>query len=359
MNALLGLALAQAATLPPPPAPKSANSVSPLSIVLVVVIVLGSVAMIALSSRRIKRRPTSKGEALPSNLAPDASAETDQPVFQAGRPVDPNLLARLRRVTGSQAAERRRLGNRKSKGEADVVVSENPAPAWLVEPSRPSAEPVEDDGDEATPAGVYPEPIPIRRRAAQRWQDEPVIAPGTLSSSSARSWAASGAALQGLTNDEVSQLEAPRQTARRVPPAPRLKPDVIPPKSEARSSAGELLAAELSATVRELLFCANVGEVLHGFALYSDAFLFRTMDDTGMSEDEFRVAFASQPAKPVGEWTRLLDLRNVDRLTPDLVEATILYASPAGEDATKPERFRFIRNPEGQGWLVDDIRSLE
>jgi hypothetical protein len=359
----LFILLAQATALPPPPAPKSASSVSPLSIVLVVVIVLGSVAMIALSSRRFRRRPADVAEAAAQDRAAEPAPNNEEPIATVEpeiiEPVaDPNLLARLRRVTGHQAAERRKLGNRKSTAEVAVAgafVHETSAPVESLPP------PDEQAALETEPAAdVYPEPIPIRRRSLQRWQDEPVIAPAPLSSGPARSRAsATGAALSGLTSEEVFQLEAPRPTARAAQPLPRLKPDATLSKLGIRPSVDDALLAELSATVRELLYSANIGELLHGFALYSDPFLFRTMDDTGLSEDEFRDAFEQLPAKPIGEWTRLADFRDLDRLTPELVEATVVYQTPVDEPRAEPERFRFLKNPDGGGWLIDDIRPAD
>ena len=121
----------------------------------------------------------------------------------------------------------------------------------------------------------------------------------------------------------------------------------------------ELLLSELSSTVRELLFCANSGNLLHGFSLYSDPFLFRTMDDSGLDEDRFQEMFSNRPAKPVAEWARLAEVRDLERFGPDLVAATVVYAPRAKGPRMPTERFRFLKDHESQNWLIDDIAPLE
>jgi hypothetical protein len=348
--------LAQATTLPPPPAPQANHPVSAFSVLLVIAIVLGSVTMIALSARRFRRRPAEiSTEALrqpASDIAESVAAmvETEPSLADApdANPIDPNLLSRLRRVTDSNPVERRKLGHRKPGGAPDVLAEHGDL--------------LGTGGDELesdlTPP--YPEPIPIRRRSASKWPDEPVIAHGSKAGGTSGSWSAGrGAAVSGLTNEELSQLETPRFVARAAQPLPRLKPEAKLPKSPAMPDPDELLLSELSSTVRELLFCANSGNLLHGFSLYSDPFLFRTMDDSGLDEDRFQEMFSNRPAKPVAEWARLAEVRDLERFGPDLVAATVVYAPRANGPRMPTERFRFLKDHDSQNWLIDDIAPLE
>lgn len=134
----------------------------------------------------------------------------------------------------------------------------------------------------------------------------------------------------------------------RTHPAKYLAPDPM-----------ETLKEELGSVVRELLFCANVGELLHGFALYSDAFLFRTMDDTGLNEEEFREAFRAQPAKPVREWTRLVEIRDIERHADNMATANAIYALEPRTRIPRGEHYRFVKDSDAGVWLIDDIQPLD
>lgn len=112
-------------------------------------------------------------------------------------------------------------------------------------------------------------------------------------------------------------------------------------------------------TIRELLFCANVGELLHGFALYSDPFLFRFMDATGMSEAEFRKAYGSMKPKAPETWTRLKGLTDIVRLPDGRVEATASYCDPTGAPANGRERYRFEYSPQRGLWMIDNIEVVD
>jgi hypothetical protein len=117
--------------------------------------------------------------------------------------------------------------------------------------------------------------------------------------------------------------------------------------------------AGITQSVRELLFCANVGELLHGFALYSDPFLFRFMDSTGLSEEQFRDLYGSVKPKDPEHWTRLARLLDVERLPDGRVEATATYRDVTGAPANGAERYRFVLSPDGTYWMIDDIRTVD
>jgi len=131
---------------------------------------------------------------------------------------------------------------------------------------------------------------------------------------------------------------APRgQAARDAPPA-EPAPD-------------QAVVGALTATVRELLFCANVGEYLHGFALYSDRHLFRFMDDTGLTVDEFRTAFEDAAPKEADDWTRLSHVDDVRRLPDGRVTALVTYL-----DGDHPGGPVILRPPRGaQTWAISSI----
>jgi hypothetical protein len=138
-----------------------------------------------------------------------------------------------------------------------------------------------------------------------------------------------------------------------VPFIPRQSPRESPPET---APVDRAVVEAITATVRELLFCANVGEYLHGFALYSDRYLFRFMDDTGLSVDEFRAAFGDAPPRGPDEWTRLSHLGDVRRLDDGRVTALVSYVD--GERPGGSERYTFEYSASRGLWLIDDIQQV-
>ena len=358
----LFLVLAQAPNLPPPPAPQANHSVSPFSVLLVVVIVLGSVAMIALSSRKFRRAPEETparpGADAPARIDSESSISTpagepvpvEAPLGRAGNqpPVDPSLLVRLRRAAGAKSPERRKLGDRKT--ESRLVAARERRFELKGSTDRPASEPKARLQERAP---VYPDPIPIRRGAPEHRPDEAVIAPPPASERNARRWSA-GPTAPEPAGDELVQLEARRFTARVPLASSRLRAET----GAANADPDDILVGALSATIRELLSCANSGDVLRGFSLYSDALLFRTMDDLGLGESEFQELFLDQRAKPRWEWTELAEIRDLQRFGPDLVSAIAVYSASPDQSTIASERFRFILDPNGERWLIDDIEPL-
>jgi hypothetical protein len=112
----------------------------------------------------------------------------------------------------------------------------------------------------------------------------------------------------------------------------------------------------VTSTIQELLFCANVGELLHGFALYTDRFLFQFMDDSRMSEDEFRKTYSDVPAKDPSEWTRVDSIGRFTRLPDGRVSVRVRYIDGAQIDGT--EEFVLKHDPRLERWLIDDIRPI-
>lgn len=114
---------------------------------------------------------------------------------------------------------------------------------------------------------------------------------------------------------------------------------------------------DVTATVQELLFCANVGEFLHGFALYTDRFLFKFMDQSGLNEDEFRERFSSVEPKDPAEWTRVDSIREFRRLEDGRISAHVRYVD--GGTLNGIERYVFKRDPITNRWLIDDIAAVD
>jgi hypothetical protein len=114
---------------------------------------------------------------------------------------------------------------------------------------------------------------------------------------------------------------------------------------------------EVTATVQELLFCANVGEFIHGFALYTDKFLFTFMDQSGMNEDEFRERFSSIPARDPSDWTRIEAIREFRRLDDGRITATVQYVN--GGTVAGRERYVFKQDAQTTRWLIDDIAPAD
>jgi hypothetical protein len=111
----------------------------------------------------------------------------------------------------------------------------------------------------------------------------------------------------------------------------------------------------ITATIQELLFCANVGELLHGFALYTDRYLFQFMDESGMNENEFRAAYSDIPAKDPADWTRIDSITDFARLDDGRVTVRVRYIDGSTIDGT--EQFTMRYDAHLNRWLIDNIRG--
>lgn len=112
--------------------------------------------------------------------------------------------------------------------------------------------------------------------------------------------------------------------------------------------------AGIEATVRELLACANAGQPLSGFALYTEAFFRRFVASTGLSSDEFLRTFEGLRGGDL-PCTELAAIGALEPLGDDRLAAVVTYA-PSSIDATPdPERYVFVRSEDGRRWLIDDI----
>src|SRR5262249_44484497 len=110
----------------------------------------------------------------------------------------------------------------------------------------------------------------------------------------------------------------------------------------------------ITLTVRELLDHANAGQLLRGFALYSESFLQRFRAETGLSAEEFEATFAAAPAPPPEARRELAAITDVEGLADGRVIALVTYVN--GEEHPAPERYTFVR-ADGERWLIDDIAT--
>lgn len=114
--------------------------------------------------------------------------------------------------------------------------------------------------------------------------------------------------------------------------------------------------AALHQVVRDLIYCANAGELLQGFALYSDPYLFRFLDDSGMTETEFRDAYSQVKARPRALWDHLDLLSDMVVHDDGRISATASYVNGAGEPSNGLERYRFVAVDDV--WMIDDIEPV-
>jgi hypothetical protein len=154
--------------------------------------------------------------------------------------------------------------------------------------------------------------------------------------------------------------EAPESTLQSDADETAAGPDNAVAALDLTSDANEidtLTLAALHQVVRDLIYCANSGELLQGFGLYSDPFLFRFLDSSGMSEIEFRDTYGSVKARPRASWEHLDRLFDIARLPDGRIEATASYVDVKGAPANGLERYRFV---ESDGiWMIDDIEPIE
>ncbi len=319
--------------------------------------------------------------------------------------VDPAVADRLRRVLeAAEANHRRRLGDRKSTAPAaspaprpatNVIPFERPAGAntlasqtltrmtmaeRLARLNAAEPEPGRDQragaGEAVQPAGEHWTTAgdlrvlsggagantgrPVAPPAPQP-EEEPALVPPELPVDESIPLVSSHTLAESPAGEAA--VESPAHV--KLPPILPLD-DIVPvpvlerpiQEPEDRDSDEHVLAG-VSATLRELIYCANVGEMLHGFALYTDAFLFRTMDESGMAESEFRAAFGATGARPKEAWLRLDRVTALERQANGKVLVTVSYVTPDGGASGAPERYRFARDASTGMWFIDDIAPVE
>jgi hypothetical protein len=307
-------------------------------------------------------------------------------------PVDDKIseaaAERLRRLTTTPdppaptpVGGRRRLGSRRT---------------WIPTPTEPQT------------SQTSPEPPPVTSQpsepvVAQSTGKEPVVEQPTVPETSLPSIGAfpprspSGEELLGglvdkLPSAEDSDIVLPFKTmtgpapteqdlkridgseggpAKIVQFVPRLSKEVVPPIDDSyrlledfgaegneptRLPVDPTTRQSITATVQELLFCANVGEFMHGFALYTDRYLFQFMTESGFTEETFRETFTHMPGKEPQDWTRIERISNMTRLDDGRIAADVFYLER--DQQTQPERFVFKVDHITHRWLIDGITAI-
>lgn len=374
-------------TLPPPPAPTTSPEIDTLRVMIVVAIALVAVFVLALVAKPFVVKSVQKDD-LPAPVEdPEAPVPDENPVqavdhaaiipFPASdpRPGDDALTERLQWVTGT-TGRRRKLGDRAPSGpvpsnrramspsasSGGVVIpfqSATPVPPAkptvpaqadesmpaLLDSEFPASPPEPDDTSVEETTGVVAafEPTPEETMPVQPYANGHHHAPNVASLAPHSRGEPTRPADSILGTDLLETLSV-EQSIKTAPAPAAITDDVL---------------AGITQAVRELLFCANVGELLHGFALYSDPFLFRFMDASGMTEEEFQQVYGSVPPKAPEEWTRLAGLWDVVALPDGKVEATATYRDVTGGPANGAERYRFQLSADQTYWMIDDIRSVE
>lgn len=242
---------------------------------------------------------------------------------------------------------------------ADLVVSEEPV--WIdAEPStepelatdaeaemesRIADEPATDPGDHADELIAEENPdAPISLRQTEQL----VLAPGLRIVIADEPDEAAETPLAADDQDEITESPAPADEPGAIVTPTDGSGDEIDPET----------LAGITNTIRELIFCANTGEVERGLALYSAEHLVRFMDSTGLNEEEFREAFSVAHPRPPETWEQVAGLRDLARLPDGRIEVTASYVDPRGEPSDGLERYRLVLDPEHNHWLIDDIDQL-
>jgi len=146
------------------------------------------------------------------------------------------------------------------------------------------------------------------------------------------------------TPDAAAQPET-TEAGRPLPDTAVSVPEVTRQEEDAIDVVG------ITLRVRELLGYANAGQVLRGFALYSESYLQRFRAETGLSDEEFAATLGSVPAPPPESRATLAAVTDVEVLPDGRVTALISF--DGSEAPPPPERFVFVR--VGDRWLIDDI----
>lgn len=269
-----------------------------------------------------------------------------------------NASARLRRILGQPApggyaadADRRRLGHRRQTPQPPDAPAPVPAGA-ATQPHPPDAATSAQPGAEVDPdlLGDLVNRLPSEA-------DQPDTASGSVSEPSEP-------AADVPTEHDLTRLAVdPRAPGRIVPFKPRTTVPSAVQETELSAKPAKVRTMPVNPAtrkaveevVRQLLFFANVGEVLQGFGLYTDEHLRRFMADSGMPEREFQALFAAVPPKEAEDWTRIEFISRIVRLEDGRISADVQYVD--GHRPNGTERIFFLRDPETKRWLIDDIQA--
>lgn len=131
--------------------------------------------------------------------------------------------------------------------------------------------------------------------------------------------------------------------------AAQATPDIL--LSEGEPADAEV-AAEVTATTRELYACYNANAFLQVFALFTDDYLARSMSSEGIAPEAIGL-FATPIAAQAADERISIAVRDVQLLPDGRVGATVISRSPLGDGAESPSTYIFVER-DGR-WLVDDM----
>lgn len=372
--------------LPPPPETTGSPEIDTVRVVGVVIVSLGVIVLLALMIRPFvvkpvrKKRSSSAVEAAPApepvpdpTPSPNAIIPFPKALIAEGAGGGPSwtesnatIAERFNRVVGEPSGRRRKLGDRNPRSSLDLATA-------AVHRVTPEVRPRVFGG---TASGVE-EPTPFRPvETPHHWALTPFAPPATqrvIELPDEESAPNEAPAQRGPIHDLVVDAAEVDETAPNevlavepidghvdvVEAEPAADDVVVELEPQAVTAAGPVDTTTLAALhqlVRDLIYCANAGELLQGFALYSDPYLFRFLDESGMSEEEFRDTYAAVKARPRDAWDHLDLLSDVEALPDGKIVATASYVNGAGEPSNGRERYRFV---EMDGvWMIDDIEPV-
>lgn len=398
-------------TLPPPPEPSSTPDINTAQVIGIVILSLGLIVVAALAVRplvgRVKRAAAPETEPTPpeETLPPAFDQGSHRPILQFPSPAakgpekleawnEPNPVVeeRFGRVIGD-SINRRKLGDRRPARRAHDLA--------IAALHRLDTDPQPRNGARGTAVAERPiVPLDERRLAALervpqgqilQWQGAVAADPDVSMATVAGAAAAPARPVRSVHGAEESFERWPLNDRAQLDQPPAANADPTPDAATSDANTEEFVVvrrdqieaaempppvasppygvdvegvdtrtlAEISQVLRDLIYCANAGELFHGFALYSDPYLFRFMDGTGLTEDEFRDVYGSIGSRPQAAWERLDRLSDVVRRPDSRVEATVSYVDVAGKPISGRERFRFAFDSERRVWMIDDIASIE
>lgn len=388
--------LVRAQELPPPPEPTGSPEIDTIRVIGVVILSLGVIVLLALAIRplivkpnRLKRtRADDDPSPEPEQAAPSGSGsiipfpKTLVAEGAAGGPSwtesNATIAERFSRVVGQPGGRRRKLGDRNpARASHDLATAALHRVAPETGPTvhggasvSPAAPPVAIHGSELETPTRFRTVAPASEwtpRLLTQAPERPIAAQMNIEEQPA-------VVADTVREDEVADLDAIEQLSESQAPNAAEESIEEEPENAALPTADEVVnrvgtvapagneldtvtLASLHQVVRDLIYCANSGQLLQGFALYSDPYLFRFLDESGMSDEEFRDTYGSVKARPRDAWDHLDRLFDIVRLPGGAIEATASYVSAKGIPTDGLERYRFV---EVDGiWMIDDITPLQ
>jgi hypothetical protein len=125
-------------------------------------------------------------------------------------------------------------------------------------------------------------------------------------------------------------------------------PEALP----AGEPADDATTAEVTATIREITACANANAFLRMFALYSDAYLARSMASEDLNPDA--LALFATPIAPQAADARIsIAIEAITTLPDGRASVVVTSRSPLGGNTESTSTYVLVKQ-DGR-WLVDDI----